>query len=484
MTQSFREILKKSKERHSKKQEKQIEKKENFSIVKELGFKNEEDYFNWCVQSGFHPSLKKTENDLKIEKITLRKDMFDLSLHSSNEIKKINPLKLLSKIKNNESLKSDDFVSSFKVLFELNNSQFEIFVKKYVNNKKFYDSKNKCFSDYKGKDKGTVYIAIYNILNNEEYWIRDINDWKPIKSKKSEVVIISLIQHLFFKYEMPKFLCSIFFNEKLHKENSLFQTILQIGKTGSFKKCLKENKDLPLLTNKEYNELFRFNQLKVFERTFNAIYLKNRIKNKNIIAEYELSEKGNKIPNDFLVSFLLYIDEQTMFDITQMWPLYDYILHKKREYENENKVFQFKGRALYKLMREMENWHRELGKNKTDFYWEKNENIYDYKYEYINKNTDYVEGVVIIEELTSSHDLRKEGRALNHCVASYARSCKKGVSSIFSYKEKAFEDKFKNVLTIEVRNNNVVQVRGKNNRMPTEAEKNHVSNWKKKNNLF
>jgi hypothetical protein len=68
-------------------------------------------------------------------------------------------------------------------------------------------------------------------------------------------------------------------------------------------------------------------------------------------------------------------------------------------------------------------------------------------------------------ELTDSAQLRKEGAALHHCVASYADRCRRGHSSIWSLRLWQGE-KVRYVLTVEIdpRTRAVVQARGRANR--------------------
>ena len=71
-------------------------------------------------------------------------------------------------------------------------------------------------------------------------------------------------------------------------------------------------------------------------------------------------------------------------------------------------------------------------------------------------------------ELTNSEQLRIEGAALHHCVASYADRCYRGMSRIWSLRSWQ-GDKVHHVLTIEVdpKRRAVVQARGCANRFPS-----------------
>ncbi|HEU4537313.1 MAG TPA: PcfJ domain-containing protein, partial [Polyangiaceae bacterium] len=79
-----------------------------------------------------------------------------------------------------------------------------------------------------------------------------------------------------------------------------------------------------------------------------------------------------------------------------------------------------------------------------------------------------------VSEILSSRALAEEGRALSHCVYSYASSVERGHASIWSLSLDGPK-----VLTIEVRNQarQIVQVRGKFNRAATARELAIVAQW-------
>jgi hypothetical protein len=81
-------------------------------------------------------------------------------------------------------------------------------------------------------------------------------------------------------------------------------------------------------------------------------------------------------------------------------------------------------------------------------------------------------------ELTNSGQLRSEGAALHHCVASYADRCYQGTSSIWSLRLWRGE-KLHHMLTIEVdpKRRTVIQARGRANRPATGKPLRLVQNW-------
>ena len=83
-----------------------------------------------------------------------------------------------------------------------------------------------------------------------------------------------------------------------------------------------------------------------------------------------------------------------------------------------------------------------------------------------------------IRELLSSRELTAEGRAMKHCVASYAHSCAARRTAIFTMEIEDGSGREK-LLTIEVvlRSRQVCQVRGKFNRYATPKELSMIKRW-------
>ncbi|QQS57127.1 MAG: PcfJ domain-containing protein [Alphaproteobacteria bacterium] len=82
-----------------------------------------------------------------------------------------------------------------------------------------------------------------------------------------------------------------------------------------------------------------------------------------------------------------------------------------------------------------------------------------------------------IRELLSGADLIREGRTLNHCVATYARYCTSGWCSLWSL-ERHQGGKVEKCQTLEVDDEReIVQCAGHNNRDPSIEEMKAVRKW-------
>lgn len=82
---------------------------------------------------------------------------------------------------------------------------------------------------------------------------------------------------------------------------------------------------------------------------------------------------------------------------------------------------------------------------------------------------------------TKTSDVKAEGCKMNHCVASYIHRIVKGECLIvFMRKTDNLEEP---LVTVEIRNNAIVQYKGKHNRNLTETEKNFLKSYANKKNM-
>jgi hypothetical protein len=87
--------------------------------------------------------------------------------------------------------------------------------------------------------------------------------------------------------------------------------------------------------------------------------------------------------------------------------------------------------------------------------------------------------VSAITELISSEELVEEGKAMEHCVASYWMMCALGQSSIWSLTFEDASGQVTRLLTLQVRNDQreIVQARGRANRPATQGERFILGCW-------
>jgi hypothetical protein len=126
--------------------------------------------------------------------------------------------------------------------------------------------------------------------------------------------------------------------------------------------------------------------------------------------------------------------------------------------------FSMKGRTVESILRLMHDWHRTLGVANGGLMWAPSP-LRPMLIEEPSEDPSAPPIVWHMMELTNGAQLRAEGTALHHCVASYADRCWRGGSRIWSLRVRRGE-KVRHVLTIELdmKKRVIIQARGWGNR--------------------
>ena len=427
-------------------------------------------YEKICKECGFDFHLFKNKKELEKEYEFYIKNKSKNLLNKKNKLKKIK-LPEFIKLAGEKEIEPEnhrDYNLLYSLYTKTENKEEMLF---------FFDSIKNLKISFKNADDENL-IALQNIFNNKEKWITDINRF-TLKTKNLKKAIIQLSEYLFVKYEINKI-----YNELIFTKEK-FNIFIEIGKGESPKKVISNYLPNYNLTKKMIHKLNSEKTNLTFNKRIRELQLTG-FQNK-IIQEVLKSFKANDFIEDenLFMEYLIYLNNKdlSMLDSTQIMPIFDYIKHFKRICIQREINFKLKDYSLSRLYEDMIQWHRELGKTKHDYQWEGLKLPTYNKITYKDNDENLIKEVKIIE-LTSSNELRKEGKEMKHCVASYARSCKNGVCAIFSLKIKDYDAlHFKSKATIEVRNNQAVQIRAKHNLNVNASDMNYINEWKKENGI-
>lgn len=206
----------------------------------------------------------------------------------------------------------------------------------------------------------------------------------------------------------------------------------------------------------------------------------------------------NKDEGFFWVEFIKYFSVRWMFDPVHISHIADYIYSKKFDRSlgqvPEQPNFNIMKKDLGVLIEDSERWVRQMNALARNFGRVDNNNrnsfigkAVGHRWEKLGIGEDWVFtkkkildgwGKVNMEfyvvELCDGMSLLEEGKIMKHCVLSYVGSCVKGLCRIFSMRER-FTCSI--VLTIEVRKEMVVQVKGKSNRQMDRFEEELIKSW-------
>ena len=169
----------------------------------------------------------------------------------------------------------------------------------------------------------------------------------------------------------------------------------------------------------------------------------------------------------------------------QIGPLIDYIQAVRHdrtqdgmvEFGSPQPAFSMKGRTASSMLRLMREWHRSLGTGSASLSWVRSP-FEPLLFDEPGRDGSEMPRRWQMMELINSAQLRREGAALHHCVASYADRCYRGISSIWSLRLWRGE-KVHPVLTVEIdpRRRVVIQARGRANRAPSEKSLRLLQDW-------
>lgn len=354
-----------------------------------------------------------------------------------------------------------------------------------------------------------------------KYYLRSnnyIESWVP-KRNNPKHQLSDLLRYLYAKYEVPAFLDGCFTNYSINTEAGI-ELFLHIGSGQSFKK-FKYAPEL-VYTGKVYHYILNtpkhFTYFEAFRRA-QIMALGGDEKLSNAFLRSKLGRfqdtivrKNNVVierAEDFWVSVIKLFIDSGMFNLDKISEIVDYIHHVKYVGEIEFGVrtaktsYSMKGRTLGYLLEKSDTWHREQAINARiaqNQVMAQRRNIYGRQVvvEFLTwlpiNIPNYSQNLMVspregvkkesvnhkIIQLTSTKQLIEEGKSNRNCVGSYSTSCASGKCSIFSLRTTGTNESH---ATIEIRNNEAVQIRGFGNRriLNTSVHYKMITDWLKMN---
>lgn len=403
------------------------------------------------------------------------------SLKKKSQLHK-NPVKVLIALRDGK-LKTQDipFNSNYEAVRQvLTDSNFH----KHARNTFFriiiFLAQGKC---KKLLDDAKYLNVILFISKNYKRRFRDIEEWK-VKTHNRERQVSDLLRHLFANYAVPTFMDQAFYQGHINH----IDWFIHIGRGNNIRTAT----NLPITLTKKAAHFFLKapNNYSIIEamRYGQILSLGG---DERLVHHINATRLGQSfVCDDFWMTVIQFFIKHPMLDPAQIHPIVDYIHHVKythrQEYDHvtgnytqalppEKPNFSMKGRTVDSLLREVEKWHQSLQKEKLSGAWKP----YEIPNFYYNEGSEGKRKFYQIEQLMNSQSLRKEGRIMKHCVASYIHSCRKGSCSIWSMTV-ASEEKhtMDHLVTIELSKHRViVQVRGKYNALPSKKTVEVIKRW-------
>ncbi len=310
--------------------------------------------------------------------------------------------------------------------------------------------------------------AVYNVFRFRQYWRNSISGWQPCEVGGSNQ-FIELVDHLICKYKVPAFLYNAFSDSG---DQLYMQWFVHLAGGGK----VREMKNLPVKLTQKMAHYFTLAPEKLqVTQALRWAQVRGSGGEEKLASRVAYSWIGTKPFGDevFWESFIQLLSGDGMFNHEKLTELIDYV----RETRRADPGYVLKGRTLQSLLRQSDKWHGTYKQLNGNWSWIPC-GIGGLK---VERKTEKV----IMEELTEGKRLVEEGRAMKHCVASYAQACVKGRTAIFSLRKYSEGVLINTLATIEVNLflRSVVQAKAKmNHPIPGEARK-YMEQWAGKNGL-
>ncbi len=461
--------------------------------IRSLGLSTVEEYVAWCAQHGFGRQNRKTWRQELKERSYANRAVADARLaQKKQELRQ--PEKVIERIFRGE-LQEDHFTQphlksvcrAFKSAQECRRTRFALHdLLQHVSVCSDLVSSRPVFSQYGWHVGNTFVDGLLAMARHSLGWIRPIGDWKP-RTHNARRQFSSVARHLFADWPVPAFADSAWFLGNSTEAVRQQKWFLHIGRGHNIRTA-----DLPLAYTKRMAHHF---MQAPPDLTVDSALRWGQIHglggNARLVRAIVGTRLGSSFEHDdFWTTVLQCFIANPMLDLAHVGPIIDFI-HQQRFVSQDVFVapgvverrgppqpnFTMKGRTRASLLRQVEAWHRTLAKTAQPQAEWPHSGIHDFE---------FIEGserggnlkIWTITELLSAKALAAEGRAMKHCVATYAHSCASGVCSIWTLEVETFEGRTK-VLTVELQNRTrlICQARGKCNLLPGEKQRGILRRW-------
>jgi hypothetical protein len=321
------------------------------------------------------------------------------------------------------------------------------------------------FDDYDVVLAGLLSLATFD-------WLRPVEDWETAGGNLRPQ-FASLARHLVALYPVPHFLTPVWFEGRSVEARRRQEWYLHIGSGRNIRTA-----DLPLpYTKKMAHEFLQAPDHFTVEAALRWGQVRGLGGSKELALALAASRLGRSFESeDFWATVVHFFVIHPDLDLDQVGPVVDYLHHQRFipeelflddgsrvEFDPPQPNLSMKGRTPRSLFRQVGEWHAKLKRpRKSPLLTWRPSGIGEFRH--VEREAPEGLRCWTIRELTSSEELRREGEAMRHCVASYAGDCARRETSIWSMRFEDDERRFR-VMTIEVdlATRTICQCRRRNN---------------------
>ena len=323
--------------------------------------------------------------------------------------------------------------------------------------------------------------ALLNLSRFRSAHMRPANVWRG-NSSSWRSAVSSLAHHLICDYDVPVFLASAWHAADTNADKKRCWFVSH-SRGSSFRSL-----DLPIAMTRKMEHIFLASQ--------DHLPIEHAIRRAELLAlkvppEFVKAIMSTRLAVDlrhgefWRTVWMFLVANARDVDSNQIAPMIDYIQAVRHDRTQDGMVefgssqpeFSMKGRTVQSMLRLMQEWHRSLGEGGASLSWARSP-FEPLLFEEPSRDDSEMPRRWQMMELINSAQLRREGAALHHCVASYADRCYRGNSSIWSLRFWQAE-KINHVLTVEVdpRRRTVIQARGRANRAASGRPLRLLQDW-------
>jgi hypothetical protein len=328
--------------------------------------------------------------------------------------------------------------------------------------------------------------ALVNLSRFTWAHIRAVVDW-PGTSASWRPAVCSLAQHLIGKYAVPAFLAASWYATDDAYAEKKREWFVAHARGASFRSL-----DLPIEMTRKMEHIFLTSRDHLtIEQAMRRAELLALGASDELLRAVLATGSATDLRNGafWRTVWMFLVANESAIDLAQVGPMLDFvqaIRHERVAVETPDGIvlrdppqpsFSMNGRTVQSMLRLMRDWHRSLGLANGGLMWSPSP-LQPMLIEEPSQDPSAAPIVWQLMELTNGAQLRTEGTALHHCVASYADRCWRGASRIWSLRVRRGE-KVRHVLTIEVdmKRRAVVQARGWGNCAPSGKPLRLLHDW-------
>jgi len=452
--------------------------------VARLALRSAAEYVEWCQVRGFRTELTKSWSEFERE---WRAHSAELAEAQARRRVDRDPGKLLVAVCSGQASSRDLARPRWRVLAtRIENAQLEGAARKALQVLIELVNRRGKLLLAEGRFGDTAYPLLDGLIalsEHHERWIHAPGEWRE-RSHNARRQFSSLLRHLLTRYPVPGFMDAAWLRQEAAAQRYR-EWFVRIGRGDGIR-----GTESPIrLTKRIVHHFLQAPEEYGIEQALRWGQIHALGGDRRLVEAVLGTHIGDGFDHDdFWITVIRFFIANPTLELRHVGPIVDY-LHDQRSVPQEVFVapgvrerrgplqpnLSMKGRSVRTLLRLVERWHRELARTGAGgpLQWQRSP-IGEFELETGIRSKNL--RVWRIRELLSRAELIAEGRAMRHCVASYARTCAGGQCSIWAMELHGFEGIEKR-RTIEVRDDLIVQCRGRFNELPNDQERQILVRW-------